>query len=762
MPQFEVPTPPLRPDGPPMWATAAVPLVGSLGTVALVVGGGHRQMLIGLALMVATLGAMTLQAGLSGATRRRQLGASRARYRGELDRARDALLAAGPETRGLSIAVGTTTQRVDFAMHDDDPGTDAICAAARDRFIQTYRTLPGAPQLLDLTTTRQVRAVRDHARVITLAAAETHPPGLLGIQVHTNDPGAWTWAALLPHFRATGAHQLIVIDGHPVPPEYPNATVIDVVPSVTTRYEALTCGPAQAAVRARLVGARPRPLTSSPGAWNMTLGEGDDGCVDLDVREAADGGVGPHGLLVGATGSGKSELLRQMLGELVVTHPSDELHLALIDFKGGAAFAIFEQLPHVTAYVTNLVESDATRRLHEALEGELLRRQRALAHAGAASVREYPMPRLLIVVDEFTELLAGDPALAELFSRVGRLGRSLGIHLLLSTQRLEEGRLQGLEAHLSYRIALRTFSAAESRLAIGSPLAAQLPRRPGSGVLAAGGLLRQFQAPDPATRIPSALGVEVVSLRPREAEGATVLEDRVRRATGTPARRLWLPPLNTPPDLAGLPAGRPMHASIGVIDRPRDQRIDPLTLDLTGAAGHLAIIGGPRSGKSTALRTLASALRRSTPDVRLLALDLTGGLAGALPPERIATARTPERVDRLLRHLRRNTEARASPPLVLLIDSWSAIRDNYAWLDALHQIAERGLAADVHLAVAAHRWSDLRPAVRDLFGSRIELRLGDPLDSEVDRRLADGVPRKPGHGLIAPGYAIQLAVDSGL
>ena len=744
-----------------MWATAAIPVVGSLGTVALVIGGGRRQMVIGLALMVATLGAMVLQTGASHATRRRQLRVNRELYRRELDRARGNLATIGFEPKELSVLVGSLSQRVDFAVGHDDPRSDPICTAARDRFIEAYATLPDAPHLVDLTATRRLRVDRGHARAIILEAAESHPSELLGIQVHTTDVGAWSWIALLPHRNASGAHRLIVVDGQPAPSPHPNSTVIEVVLAAATHYEPLSCGPAEAAARARQVGARPRPATGPSGAWTTTLGISDEGTVHLDLREAADGGMGPHGLLVGATGSGKSELLRQILSELVVTHTSDELRLALIDFKGGAAFAIFEDLPHITAYVTNLAETGATRRLHEALEGELLRRQRTLAAASAQSIREHPMPRLLVVIDEFTELLAADPAISELFGRVGRLGRSLGIHLLLSTQRLEEGRLHGLEAHLSYRIALRTFTAAESRLAIGSPAAAELPRRPGSGVLAAGGVLQQFQAPDPHSRVPSSARVERVSLRSPSADGPTLLEDRVRRATGTPAPRLWLPPLNTPPYLADLPVGAPMHACVGVIDRPRDQRIDTLTLDLTGAAGHVAVIGGPRAGKSTALRTLASALRRSTPEVRLLALDLTGGLAGALPPERLATSRTPERVDRLLRHLRKTTEAGASPPVVLLIDSWSAMRDHYTWLDALHQIAERGLAADVHLAVAAHRWSDLRPAVRDLFGSRIELRLGDPLESEVDRRLADSVPRKPGHGLIAPGYAIQLAIDSG-
>ncbi|BBH17655.1 hypothetical protein Back2_19420 [Nocardioides baekrokdamisoli] len=745
-----------------MWATAAIPVVGSLGTVALVISGGRRQMLIGLVLMIATLGAMALQTGAASTTRRRQLRASRENYRRELDRVRNDLVAVDSTNHGLNIVVGTAVHEPEFTTYDDDPRADAVCVAARDRFLQTYATLPDARHLLDLATTRSIRADRAHARAIILEAAESLPPDVLGIRIHTDDHAAWQWIALLPHHDAAGTHRLLVVDGHPAPNVQPPTTVVEVVPATTAAYEPLRCGPAEAAVRARQLAAAPLRTASASAAWTVTLGMGEEGPVHLDLREAADGGVGPHGLLVGATGSGKSELLRQVLSELIATHPAEELHLALIDFKGGAAFAMFEGLPHVAAYVTNLAESWATRRLREALEGELVRRQSSLAAAGASSVREHPLPRLLIVIDEFTELLATDPAMSELFSRVGRLGRSLGIHLLLSTQRLEEGRLHGLEAHLSYRIALRTFSATESRLAIGSPLAAELPRRPGSGLLAASGALQPFQAPDPATKVPSAPRVEVVSLCTSATEDLTVLEARVRSAAGAPAPHLWLPPLNAPPVLADLPVGGRMHATIGIVDRPRDQRIDALNLDLTGAGGHVAVVGGPRTGKSTALRTLAAALRRSTPDVRLLALDLTGGLAGALPAERIATAQTPERVDRLLRHLRRRCETGASPPIVLLIDSWSAIRDNYRWMDSLHQIAERGLAADIHLAVATHRWSDLRPAVRDLFGSRIELRLGDPLESEVNRHLAAGVPRKPGHGLIAPGFAIQLALDSGV
>ena len=221
--------------------------------------------------------------------------------------------------------------------------------------------------------------------------------------------------------------------------------------------------------------------------------------VVLDLKESAQGGSGPHGLCVGSTGSGKSELLRTLVLGLAAAHSSAELNLVLVDFKGGATFLGFAGLPHVSAVITNLAgEVALVDRMADALAGEITRRQEVLRAAGnLAGVAEYaaarragaelpPLPALLVVVDEFSELLAQRPELTELLVTIGRLGRSLGLHLLLASQRLDEGRLRGLESHLSYRIALRTFSAAESRAVLGVPDAHQLPSAPGSAFLTTG------------------------------------------------------------------------------------------------------------------------------------------------------------------------------------------------------------------------------------------------------------------------------------
>ena len=218
--------------------------------------------------------------------------------------------------------------------------------------------------------------------------------------------------------------------------------------------------------------------------------------VELDIKESAHGGTGPHGLCIGATGSGKSEFLRTLVVSMLATHSPAELNLVLVDFKGGATFLGLEWAPHVAAIITNLEQELAmVDRMKDALSGEMTRRQEVLRASGnfanvaeyerarASGVRLEPMPALFIIVDEFSELLSQKPDFAELFVAIGRLGRSLHIHLLLASQRLEEGKLRGLDSHLSYRIGLKTFSANESRSVLGVPDAYHLPSVPGSAYL---------------------------------------------------------------------------------------------------------------------------------------------------------------------------------------------------------------------------------------------------------------------------------------
>ncbi|MFF4289643.1 type VII secretion protein EccCb [Streptomyces sp. NPDC001633] len=553
---------------------------------------------------------------------------------------------------------------------------------------------------------------------------------------------------------------------------------------------------------------RPR---SAQERLRVPIGIGPDGGpVMLDLKEASQEGMGPHGLCVGSTGSGKSELLRTLVLALAVTHSSEHLNFILADFKGGATFAGVSMLPHVAAVITNLADDTALiDRMRDAITGELQRRQELLRSAGNyANITDYenaraagadlmPLPSLVLVVDEFSELLTAKPDFIEMFIQIGRIGRSLGVHMLLASQRLEEGRLRGLDTYLSYRIGLRTFSAAESRAAIGVPDAYHLPSAPGSGILRHDG--------DAMARFKAAYvsGVHRPSggtSDPPDALADTVLDVLVQRMAGRgpAAHQVWLPPLDESPTvdqllppLAVTPA-RGLHAEVfapgtlvvpaGVVDKPYEQRRDVRYLDFSGAAGHGLFVGGPRSGKSTALRSViaAFALTHTPREVQFYCVDFGGGglldvedlphvgtVASRLDADKVRrtiseVAGFLDRREEFFRSHSLDTMAtyrkrraaghfsdEAGGDVFLVLDGWSSFRSDHEELEsAVHDIAGRGLGLGVHLLLGANRYSEIRPALRDLLLNRVELRLGDPLESEVDRRQAENVPiGRPGRGL---------------
>lgn len=542
--------------------------------------------------------------------------------------------------------------------------------------------------------------------------------------------------------------------------------------------------------------------------------------VQLDINEAARNGMGPHGLCVGATGSGKSEFLRTLILGMIAAHPPEQLNLVLVDFKGGATFLGLDRVRHVSAVITNLAdEAHLVARMQDALAGEMNRRQELLRAAGGfASVADYerartqglampPLPVLLIVVDEFSELLSQHPEFAELFVAIGRLGRSLGMHLLLASQRLDEGRLRGLENHLSYRVCLKTFSAGESRAVLGVPDAYHLPSSPGVAYLkTASGELVRFQtayvsgpherarpacrpiAPS-APQLFTAGSAGLVAERPEQSPDGTdgltrtlldVVLDRFA-GHGTPAHRVWLPPLTESPTLDALVAtfavDRPLSVPIGLVDRPYDQRRDILTTELVGAAGNVAIVGAPQSGKSTALRTLVMAVA-ATHDpsaAQFYCLDFGGGALTSLRdlPHVGAVAgradadlcrRTVSEMESILRaRENRHTVGDADDPFVdvfLAIDGWATLRQEFESLEPrIIAIAAQGLSFGVHVILTASRWADIRPALKDQIGTRIELRLGDPGDSEMDRRRARQLGHiPPGRGITRDGKEMVIAL----
>ncbi|GAA1030208.1 type VII secretion protein EccC [Virgisporangium ochraceum] len=581
----------------------------------------------------------------------------------------------------------------------------------------------------------------------------------------------------------------------------------------------------------------------------IPIGVGPDGRpIELDLKESAQEGMGPHGLLVGATGSGKSELLRTLVISLALTHHPETLNFVLVDFKGGATFATLDRLPHTSAVITNLSEELAlVDRMLGAISGELTRRQELLRRAGNyASQRDYerarvagvplaPLPSLLIICDEFSELLTARPDFIDMFVQIGRVGRSLGIHLLLASQRLDEGRLRGLDAHLSYRLGLRTFSSMESRAVLGVPDAFELPRSPGNGYLKVETGLTRFRAayvsgvyrtwddtsvgslrrnPQPVRDYTSQYVAPPVDETPTPVAQSTDDEDDVRGETlldvlvarlegkGVPAHQVWLPPLSDPPTLdqmlpplvrdskRGLTVSAPemvgaLSAIGGVVDKPFEQRRDLLVLDLSGGNGNAVVVGAPRSGKSNLVRTLIAslALTHTPQEVQFFALDFGGGGLMAMRDlphvgtvatrhdvsvvrRTIAEARTimrmrekrfaDEGIDSIATYRRRKRDGEFTDDpfgdLFVVIDGWTTLRNEFDDQEAsVTEIAASGLGYGVHLILTSGRWMDMRPAIRDMFGTKLELRLGDAADSMINRREALNVPESsPGRGLI-PG-----------
>ena len=589
--------------------------------------------------------------------------------------------------------------------------------------------------------------------------------------------------------------------------------------------------------------------------------------VVLDIKESAQQGMGPHGLLIGATGSGKSEVLRTLVLALALTHSPEQLNLVLVDFKGGATFAGMADLPHVSAMISNLEsELSLVDRMQDALQGEMVRRQEMLRQAGNyANVSDYeadrlagkheypPLPALFIVLDEFTEMLMAKPEFGEVFIMIGRLGRSLSVHLLLASQKMDLGKARGLESHLSYRIALKTFTESDSREVLGIPDAAKLPPLPGSGFLKAGGdgLVRfrasYVAAPPPARTLasiaeastagaPSApieiLPFTVAPVITREALGEEEDVDQNQeivlagdevwadmsemdiavakmKGKGYPAHQVWLPPLEVPdtfatlmPDLAPDPelgfisrAWREsgvLRVPLGTVDLPLEQRRETLVLDLSGAGGNFALVGGPQTGKSTALRTIVQALSLTyTPqEVQFYVMDFGGGtfagFAGAPHVADVATRDTEEVRTRMLAEIAAIMDDRERyfrahgidsmdtyrrgrlagtyddgyGDVFLVIDGWGALRSEFDGLDReVTTMMSRGLSLGVHLVISAARWMDIRAEAQDIFGSRLELHTANPKESIVNREGAARIPKgRPGRGIDMAGHEMMIGL----
>jgi len=341
------------------------------------------------------------------------------------------------------------------------------------------------------------------------------------------------------------------------------------------------------------------------------------GVAELDlVRD------GPHAVVAGTTGAGKSELLVSWVLAMAARHPPRAVTFLLVDFKGGAAFAPLAGLPHVVGTVSDL-DARRSARAIASLRAELLRRERVLFEAGARSIDDLesrtgaesvPLARLVIVVDEFAAVVSGQPELHELFADISARGRSLGLHLILCTQRPSGVVRDAVLANVTLRISLRVTDRGDSTAMLGTDAATRLPPTArGRALIADGsGQLRE---------------VQLALAEPADAS-------RVRATEQPPSAAMWCDPLpdrlplesllrevalETAGEAAGDPAGKAAAEGVaqgavesgggipfGRLDLPAEQwqpiaRLDPRT------DGHLLVLGAARSGRTTVLRTIAAA-----------------------------------------------------------------------------------------------------------------------------------------------------------
>ncbi|WP_129840585.1 FtsK/SpoIIIE domain-containing protein [Streptomyces sp. RFCAC02] len=467
------------------------------------------------------------------------------------------------------------------------------------------------------------------------------------------------------------------------------------------------------------------------------IGESYDGAFSIDLRRD-----GPHGLIAGTTGSGKSELLQTIVASLAVANTPENMTFVLVDYKGGSAFKDCVQLPHTVGMVTDL-DNYLVERALASLGAELTRREHILAGVGAKDIEDYQdlvrrnpgqianMPRLLIVIDEFASMVRELPDFVKGLVNIAQRGRSLGIHLLLATQRPSGVVSPEIRANTNLRIALRVTDGSESTDVIDAPDAGFIAKStPGRAYVRLGhASLVPFQsgrvggrrpgAVDPAVSRPWSALLEWNDLgraRLRKPPGAKSQEEEItdlkvlvdavieadRQLGYAKQHSPWLPALDEQVLLRDLehpaPAGALPAAPFGVEDLPEQQARRSVAIDFK-TFGHMIIGGSPRSGRSQTLRTIAGSLAwiHSAADVHLYGIDCGNGALNALSKlpncGAVVTRNQVERVRRLIRRLRQEMDRRQ--------DMLSA--------DALADISEQRATAAPdkrlpHIVVLLDRW----------------------------------------------------------
>lgn len=507
----------------------------------------------------------------------------------------------------------------------------------------------------------------------------------------------------------------------------------------------------------------------SRGSTRVVVGTDPAGApVEIDLARD-----GPHALLAGTTGSGKSEALRTLVTSLALINRPSQMNFLFIDYKGGSSLGECAQLPHSAGLLTDL-DPHLAERMLTSLQAELHRREQLLAQAGARDLQSYDgddLPRLVVVIDEFRVLADEVPEVLSGLIRVAAVGRSLGVHLVLATQRPAGVVSADLRANVNLRITLRVRDSADSYDVLESDDAAHLPEgQPGRGLIGTGSgtpwPVQVAPALGPSTGDPTEwkvtpvadvwAGRQLLAKSDPGSPGAPLSDlidvlSAAAEATDERSRPVWLPPLED-----RITSDDPSVWAWA--DRPDEQAREPLRWL---ARGHLAIMGAARSGRTMAIQSLV----RSAPPAWLYVFDLGNSLPRGEVSDGAIRAWVGagdvahgQRVIQVLSELVRSRMGRAAAqaPVVVVLDGWDRFIDAYGTVDQglavtrMTQVLREGPAGGVHCVLTGDR-SLLTGQVSSLLPETWALRMNDPSDLMLTglrtRQIPDHQP---------PGRAIRL------
>ncbi len=562
-----------------------------------------------------------------------------------------------------------------------------------------------------------------------------------------------------------------------------------------------------------------KPKAKRAGMLRATVGSAGIDAMHLDLRSQ-----GPHALVGGTTGAGKSEFLQAWVLGMAAEYSPDRVTFLFVDYKGGSAFADCVNLPHTVGLVTDL-SPHLVRRALTSLRAELHYREHLLNRKKAKDLIELEKrgdpeapPALVLVIDEFAALANEVPAFVDGVVDIAQRGRSLGIHLIMATQRPAGVIKDNLRANTNLRVALRMADESDSNDVIGIKDAAHFdPSIPGRGIAKTGpGRLMQFQsgyAGGWTSRVAEKTEVEIAELRfggetswqdPRAITG----EDEERDLGATDQQRLvtsivtasahaaipaprrpWLDELPPLCDLAQLYTRDDARIPLGMSDLPTQQKQSPVYFQ-PDIDGHIAIYGTGGSGKSVVLRTLAIGAADTSDGgpTAVYAFDFGAGslrMLEALPHVgSVITGDDTERIIRLFRLLRSELESRArrfaevsassiveyrtlankpdEQRILLLIDGFPSFREDWevtlgrtVWYDVFKDILSGGRQLGIHVAFTADRYGAVPSSVSSSVQRRVVLRLTD----DTAYSMLD-VPNDILSGKSAPGRAIVDGMET--